>query len=376
MKIGFVLDDTLDSTDGVQQYILTLGAWLRREGHEVHYLVGQTSRTDIPHIHSLSRNVGVRFNGNRMSMPLPTSAHRIRELLAAEQFDVLHVQVPYSPFLAGRIIRLAPPSTAVIGTFHIAPHRSAVRYATRLLAAASRRSLARFNGMLSVSSAARDFGLDTYGIESRILPNVVDVGRFAHARPIVMGGEGPVIVFLGRLVPRKGCRMLLEAIKDIVMTDPERKLRVVICGRGPLETELKEYAHASGIDHCVQFAGYISEADKPGYLRAADVAVFPSSGGESFGIVLLEAMAAGHPVVLGADNEGYRTVLAPHSDQLFAVNDARALSLKIRSYLDDVEAVASARAWQSGYIEEFDVAAVGRQLIEVYRTSSISLRHK
>src|SRR5579875_4032120 len=100
MKIGMVLDDTLDTPDGVQQYVLQVGRWLSAQGHDVHYLVGATTRTDIPNIHSLSRNKQVRFNGNRMSMPLPASRKKLKQFLRTEQFDVLHVQVPYSPFMA------------------------------------------------------------------------------------------------------------------------------------------------------------------------------------------------------------------------------------------------------------------------------------
>src|ERR1039458_8447904 len=107
LKVGFVLDDSLDKTDGVQQYILSLGSWLKQQGHDVHYLVGETVRTDIPNVHSLSRNINARFNSNRMSTPLPASPARIRKLLEDVQFDVLHVQIPYSPFLAQQIIELA-----------------------------------------------------------------------------------------------------------------------------------------------------------------------------------------------------------------------------------------------------------------------------
>jgi Glycosyltransferase Family 4 len=127
MKIGFVLDDTLDSTDGVQQYVLTLGKWLKDQGHDVHYLVGATKRRDIPDVHSLSRNMSVRFNGNQMSMPLPAKKFEITALLSTEKFDVLHVQVPYSPLLAHRVIMAAPPQTAIIGTFHIAPNSASYR---------------------------------------------------------------------------------------------------------------------------------------------------------------------------------------------------------------------------------------------------------
>ena len=104
MKIGFVLDDTLDTADGVQQYVLLVGGWLKRQGHDVHYLVGHSTRKDVDNIHSLARNVRVSFNKNRLSVPLPASTRAIKNLLKAEKFDVLHIQMPFSPFLAGKII--------------------------------------------------------------------------------------------------------------------------------------------------------------------------------------------------------------------------------------------------------------------------------
>ena len=113
LKVGLVLDDSLDRNDGVQQYVRALGGWLADQGHTVHYLAGQ-SRADGKTVHSLSRNVNVRFNGNRLSMPLPANAGPIKALLAKEKYDVLHVQMPYSPLMAGKVISNAGPDTAAL----------------------------------------------------------------------------------------------------------------------------------------------------------------------------------------------------------------------------------------------------------------------
>src|SRR4051812_41321546 len=103
LKIGFVLDDSLDKPDGVQQYVLSMGEWLRSQGHDIHYLVSTTTRSDLSNVHNLGRFVTVRFNGNAMGTPLPASGRKIKRLLRDEQFDVLHVQLPYSPFLAHKV---------------------------------------------------------------------------------------------------------------------------------------------------------------------------------------------------------------------------------------------------------------------------------
>src|SRR6266568_4599131 len=151
LKIALVFDDTLDKPDGVQQYMLTIGRWLVGQGHEVHYIVGETVRRDVPNLHSMARNVKVRFNQNRMSIPLPASKREIHNLLQHERFNVLHVQVPYSPQLSARVIAAALPQAAVIGTFHIAPHSKLVHGANRALGLWLRRTLGRFDRMLAVS---------------------------------------------------------------------------------------------------------------------------------------------------------------------------------------------------------------------------------
>jgi phosphatidyl-myo-inositol alpha-mannosyltransferase len=366
LKVGFVLDDTLDTPDGVQQYILTLGNWLTAQGHDVHYLVGATARSDIPNIHPLSRNVRVKFNGNRMSTPLPASRRRIRELLALHKFDVLHIQIPYSPFMARRVIRSAPPQTAIVGTFHIAPQSSTVRVANKLLGIMLKSSLKRFDSIFSVSQAARSFAKQAYGIDSDILPNVVHARHFVEAQPFPASSGLPTVVFVGRLVPRKGCQVLLEAV-SLLRNDPAApRFRTVVCGRGPLEQQLKSYVAQQNLTDEVTFTGFVSEDDKARFLKSADVAVFPSTGGESFGIVLLEAMSAERPVVIGADNEGYHTVLAPNPDLLVPVGDAAALAETIKRFLQDDKAHSKALAWQKSYVRQFDAAVVGPRLVARY----------
>ena len=119
LTVGLVLDDSLDRPDGVQQHVLTLGAWLSDQGHRVHYLATTTRRTDLADLHDVGSALSVRFNGNRLSTPLPASARHLRTVLAAGGFDVLHVAMPYSPLMAGRVVARADESTAVVGTFHL-----------------------------------------------------------------------------------------------------------------------------------------------------------------------------------------------------------------------------------------------------------------
>lgn len=368
LKIGLVLDDSLDKTDGVQQYVLILGRWLAKEGHDVHYLVGETKRTDLANLHSLSRNVKVRFNQNRMAMPLPANLKAVRSLLGREQFDVLHVQVPYSPAMAGRVIKAAGSQTAVVGTFHILPHSGIVTIANRALSKAVRGSLRRFDVITSNSDASAKFAQRIYGASGPVIPLPLELDKFYGAKPFPRYKDGNTIMFLGRLVERKGCQYLLRAVAHAVggKTWP-KDTRVVICGDGHMRPELEKYVRTHKLGDIVEFVGFIAEEDKPRYLASSDVVVYPSTGGESFGIVLLEAMAASPGVVLAGNNPGYASVMAPRPGSLFDPHNVPALAKKIVSTLKNKKARTAANAWQREYIHQFDVPAVGKRIVSLYR---------
>jgi phosphatidylinositol alpha-mannosyltransferase len=367
LKVALVLDDGLDKPDGVQQYILSIGDWLKSQGHEVHYLVGQTLRADIANVHSLSRNVAVSSNGNQMTIPLPTSRRKLRQLLESEQFDVLHVQTPYSPFMGGRLVALAGPQTAVIGTFHILPNSWLTSLGNRLLGLWCRRTLKRFDAMLSVSPAAAHFAQKTFHIASTISPNVIDYERFARAQPLKRYKDDTLtILFLGRLVPRKGCHLLIQAVARLNGRADLPKFRLVICGSGPLEGQLKRDSKQHGLEEIVEFAGFVDENVKPDYYASAALTVFPSTGGESFGIVLAEAMASGRSAVLAGDNPGYASVMAPQPELLFDPHDADDLADRMAHYLQQPEDRQRMAAWGHGYSHQFDVNVVGPELVNIY----------
>jgi phosphatidylinositol alpha-mannosyltransferase len=368
MKIGLVFDDSLDNTDGVAQYVLISGQWLAAQGHDVHYLVGHTKRTDLPKLYSLSRNLRVRFNKNRMTMPLPASKRKIRELLRREQFDVLHVQMPYSPALAGRIIAAADRDMALVGTFHILPHSTVVHAATRLLGLMQRRSLRRFDAVMSTSPPAAQFAHATFDIKSTVVSLGIPLDRFFDAKPFATYSKTRNIVTVGRLVARKGGQHLLAALAHLKQHDKlAEDVRVLICGSGPLEQQLKQYARAQGLGKHVSFEGFIDEADKPRYLASADIAVYPSTGGESFGIVLLEAMAAARGAVLAGNNPGYASVIGKHTEALFDPAAHAQLADMLHNLLEDAPARRAAHRWQREYVRQFGIDTVGKQIEAVYK---------
>ncbi len=367
MKIGIVGDDTMDKPDGVEQYIMTIGRWFSAQGHEVHYLVGETHRTDFANLHSLSKNVKVRFNGNYLTIPLPANKKRIKQLLDAEQFDVLYVQMPYSPALAARIVRAAGSRTAVVGAFHILPHSILADWGTRALRLVLSRNLRRFDAFLSVSTAAQKFSKDAFRIDSKFIPNASPLDPFFAAKAFPQYAKTLNVLFHGRLVERKGCRLFLEAVARLHQKDAWPKdAQVLVSGAGQESDRLKQLAVDRGINSFVTFLGFTSEEDKPRYMASADVVVYPSTGGESFGIVLLEAMAASRGAVLAGDNKGYASVMYPRPDSLINPNDQEAFAKRLLKYLQDSKLRIEARDWQQQYVKQYDVSVVGEQLIKVF----------
>lgn len=361
LRIGFVLDDTLDTPDGVQQYVLSIGEWLKSQGHEVHYLVGQTMRRDIDNIHSMARNVSVKFNQNRLSIPLPANKKLLNKKLQELSLDVLHVQMPYSPLFAGRVIKAVPATTRVIGTFHIVPATWLERSGARTLQIITRTTLHRFNAIASVSPAAQIFAKTVFGIDSVVIPNAIAIDDFIK-KPVYH--TSPHIVFLGRLVERKGCIWLLKALQ-IVQQTTTLQYTVTIAGKGALLPQLNSYVKENNI-HNVTFVGFVKESEKPSLLASADIAVFPSTGGESFGIVLIEAMAAGSRVVLGGNNVGYKSVLGERPELLVNPRDSASFAKTLQYFLENDKARTQMQQWNRQNVKQYDVTVVGNKLLKLY----------
>ncbi|HEU5004751.1 MAG TPA: glycosyltransferase family 4 protein [Candidatus Saccharimonadales bacterium] len=366
LKIGFVFDDTLDSSDGVAQYVKTIGAWLSGQGHEVRYLVGETKLESWQggKIYSLSKNYKVRFNGNRLTIPGPASRRQIKKILHEEKFDVLHVQVPYSPLLASRVIRLAPKNTVILGTFHIFPAGWLSQFGSRLLRIALANSKHRFDAMVSVSRASAEFARVAYGFKTEILPNAVDISKFRSHGAVSKSD----IVFLGRLVGRKGCLELLKAVNILVKEPGMSKIKVRVAGAGGLESMLKNYVKENKLGSNVEFFGFVSEEEKAKLLAGARLACFPALYGEAFGIVLIEAMAAGSGVVLGGDNPGYRSVLGEREELLVDPRDSEIFSQRLMSLLTNSKLAADLHTWQEQAVKQYDVNVVGRQIESIYHS--------
>lgn len=368
LTIGFVFDDTLDALDGVQQHIITIGTELARRGHDVHYLVGETHHSPVPQTVSLARNVMVSFNGNRMRIPLPVRKREIRAALAHNNYDILHIQAPYSPLFGGRVLECAPQSTGVVATYHIAPIDRRARYGGRALGLVNAHSHRRVDEVIAVSQVAAQYAQFTSHTHGTIIANPVDVEKFATAaHRATRDAAHPHIVFLGRLVPRKGAQLLLDALDygERHGMFPMPGLHVTIAGDGPLMDDCVQ--RAARLRTPVQFVGTVDEG-KADLLASADVAVFPAIGGETFGIVLPEAIASGAGVTLAGDNPGYRWTMRGDEDALFSVgpDHARVLAERIERALTDAPWARRLHAREEALLDRYNVQAVTDEVEQVY----------
>lgn len=368
LTIGFVFDDTLDALDGVQQHIITIGTELVRRGHDVHYLVGETHHSPVPQTVSLARNVMVSFNGNRMRIPLPVRKREIRAALAHNNYDILHIQAPYSPLFGGRVLECAPQSTGVVATYHIAPIDRRARYGGRALGLVNAHSHRRVDEVIAVSQVAAQYAQFTAHTHGTIIANPVNVEKFATAaHRATRDAAYPHIVFLGRLVPRKGAQLLLDALDygERHGMFPMPGLHVTIAGDGPLMDDCVQ--RAARLRTPVQFVGTVDEG-KADLLASADVAVFPAIGGETFGIVLPEAIASGAGVTFAGDNPGYRWTMRGDEDALFSVgpDHARVLAERIERALTDAPWARRLHAREEALLDRYNVQAVTDEVEQVY----------
>jgi phosphatidylinositol alpha-mannosyltransferase len=386
----------------VQQYVLTLGAWLAAQGHTVHYITASTDREDLTNLHVISRTVKVTFNGNQLGTPRPVSRAAARALVGSLGLDVLHVQMPYSPLLAGRVIDAAADAgVAVVGTFHIYPQSWLVAAGARVLGWMERRRLRKFSQVIAVSEAAQDFARTAFGIETRVIGNPVDIAAFTPpftyddaarsdnvpaqpaaddatqgddmAQPSTRVTSSAKLVFLGRLVERKGPRQLVAALGRLHADRPELAWTAVIAGRGPMLDDLQRSGADDGIVDRLEFPGFIAEEDKAALLSSADVVALPSTGGESFGISVVEALAASTGVVLAGDNPGYRTVMRGLEPQLVNPDATETFSAALASWLDaltDSTTRATVTDAQHAAAARFDIHTIGAQVEAVYRDAT------
>ena len=284
----------------------------------------------------------------------PRYQQQVRTLLERERFDLLHFHEPFIPFLS--LFLLRESRSVNVATFHAyAGFSPSYELGSKLM----RGHAARLHGRIAVSAAARHFIDRFFPGDYKVIPNGVDVPRFANAVPVARWQDGtPNLLFVGRHEPRKGLLDLLKAHRILRKTGYDDRLLVV--GSGPQEREARRYVATRGLQG-VEFLGRVSEAEKAQLFKTADIYVSPATGGESFGIVLLEAMAAGAPIV-ASDIHGYKGVVRRGREGLLVPpHDPRELATAIGRLLDDPPLRA-------------EMAAAGRQRAEAFSWPSVTAK--
>lgn len=351
MRIGLVCPYTLSRPGGVQGQVLGLARSLRRLDQDVRVLGPCDGAPPEPGIIALGNSVPIEANGSVAALaPDPAAQLRVLRALWDESFDVVNLHEPFAPGPTSTtlLIERAP----IVGTFHAAGTSASYRYLAPLLRHFAERLAVR----VAVSKDARTLAASALGGSYLTLFNGVEIERFVAAVPSPT--EAPTVLFLGRHEPRKGLGLLLEAFAGL-----DLDARLWVGGDGPATTELRDrYDH----DRRITWLGRITEDQKLQRLRGADVFCAPSLGGESFGVVLLEAMAAGTAVV-ASDLPGYRNAARPDVDALLVTpGDVAALRSALRGVLVDPGRRAALVAAGAGRAASMSMDHLAERYLEIF----------
>jgi phosphatidylinositol alpha-mannosyltransferase len=304
VKIGLVSPYVYPLPGGVTEHVRYLYEGLRKRGHDVRIITSShgLQRSSDGDVIRIGKGFSVPANGSVGTLTVsPRFVSQVGDVLDRERFDLLHFHEPFVPFLSLVVLR---QSTSVnVATFHaFGGFSPAYELGSRLLRPYAR----RLHGRIAVSAAARHFIDRYFPGDYKVIPNGVDVDRFRRAVPIARWQDGTRnILFVGRHEPRKGLVELLKAFRILRKTGCD--CRLLIVGSGPQEREARRYVLTRRLQG-VEFLGRVSDDEKAQLFKTADVYASPATGRESFGIVLLEAMAAGTPIVC-SDIHGYKGVV-------------------------------------------------------------------
>ena len=360
MRIGIVCPYSFEVPGGVQRHVQDLAETLIGLGHEVSVLAPADDDVPLPpYVVPAGRSVPVPYNGSVARLAFgPLSAARVRRWVTTGDFDVVHVHEPFTPSLALLAV-LSVRDEPVVATFHTAMTRSRAMHA---ISGVLQLVLERITARIAVSALARKVQVEHLGGGAWEIPNGVAVARFAGAQPLPgWPGEGGAIGFLGRFTePRKGFPVLLDAFAEAAAARPG--LRLLVAGPGDPD----EIGIPAAIADRITFLGLVAEEDKLRMLRSVDLYVAPNTGGESFGMILTEAMAAGAPVV-ASDLDAFRRVLdGGRAGRLFPVGDSRALARELTALIDDPAAREELTRYAAEAVAGYDWPVVAKRVLEVY----------
>ncbi|MDQ5974169.1 MAG: phosphatidyl-myo-inositol alpha-mannosyltransferase [Actinomycetota bacterium] len=361
MKVGLVCPYAWDVPGGVRSHVADLAVALGDHGHEVSVLAPVDEPADLPaYVVDGGRPISVRYNGSVARLSIGVRAtRRVRNWVREGDFDIVHVHEPMAPSLS--MLALWASRGPLVATWHSSHDRSRVLAAGYYLA---QTVMEKVRGRIAVSEDARRTLVAHVGGDAVLIPNGVRVAAFAGLDRLPdVDPDRPSALFLGRMdESRKGLAVLWEALPAVLEAVPD--LQLLVAGPGDVEEQLEDIP--AGAEANVRFLGFISDEDKARALRSVDVYVAPHTGGESFGIVLVEAMAA-QASVLASDLPAFRRVLADgECGRLFANQDPVALSQGLIELLADPSLRARYVAAADRRVRDFDWDRVVDDVIAVY----------
>jgi len=364
VKVGIVCPYDWSVPGGVQVHVRDLAVALQRLGHDVSVLAPSEEDTDLPdYVVSAGPSISLSYNGSKAKVAFgPVTTRRVRRWLRNGDFDVLHIHEPLAPSVA--ILSCWAAKGPIVATWHSSMQRSRALAAMYPLA---QTALEKVSARIAVSEAARQTLVEHMGGDAVVIPNGVYVDEFESAAPDprwVGTSDAPTVAFLGRLdEPRKGLLVLFGAVQAVLREVPGT--RFLIAGLG--ETGPDEARALLGDDsRAVEFLGSITDAEKASLLRSVDVYCAPQTGGESFGIVLVEAMSAGAAVV-ASDLGAFRRVLDEGgAGTLFRQGDSGDLASTLIRVLRDPELRATTIKRGAETVRQYDWSVVTRQILAVY----------
>lgn len=359
--IGIFAPYDLARDGGVATHLRAQARALRKLGHEV-VIYGPASSALNEGEVALSGSTVVTISGTESGLGLdPRSGGRVARVFASTPFDVLHVHEPLTPILPWFVLWHA--RVPIVGTFHV--HREGGHSLYPIARPWLQSLMRRIHYRIAVSEAAYRTVAQHFPGEYDIVPNGLDVDAFRspRPRPAALATGVRHVLYVGRLEPRKGVGHLIRAIASVQHSIAG--VRLVVVGDGPDRASLVDLAGSVGAD--VQFAGRVADQELPAYYQASDVVCSPSLRGESFGIVLLEAMACGKPIV-ASRIAGYEALVGEAGcGPLVPPGDAGAIAEALVSLLGDEALRHTLGTRGLTAVQPFDWSAIGQRLEGIYR---------
>ena len=363
-RIGIVCPYGWDTPGGVQSHVGDLAQYLIRQGHYVSVLAPAIDEDNLPDfVTSAGRPIAIPYNGAVARVLFgPIAFSRVRQWIANGNFDVLHLHEPAIPSIS--LLACWAAEGPMVGTFHAAAKRQKVTFA---VAPILEPVIEKLTARIAVSEAARETLTEHLETDAIVVPNGIYADLYRDG-VIDQRWTGNTLGFIGRFEEkRKGLDVLLAALPSIIAKFPD--LKVFVAGPGDAQEVLKEidpYLHSR-----FEFLGRISESEKANFLASVGLYIAPNTGGESFGIILAEALAGGASVV-ASDIPAFDSLLGHGAyGTLFASEDSQDLAKKVIALLGDEESRRAIAQRGKKYAQEFDWDVVAEKIYDVYEMAMV-----